>query len=331
MNRHLAACVGATLVACGLAACNRDSVGPPEPASTSAAGAASSTASASAAAAPLVPSSSPSLIVPANTDTGAGRQIAAKGAPGAAACAGCHGAAGEGNGGSGFPRLAALGSVYILHQLNSYADGTRANPVMTPIASALNPQQRAEVALYYATLGATPTAAAGTAASAPAEGAAAVPSAAASPPVLAVRGDEAHGIQACVNCHGPQGIGDAGPNPYLAGQHAAYLANAMAAWKSGARHNDPSGQMPAIAKALDDGQVQTLVAYFSALPPPQPRNAQAVAAAGTAHEAAVKSGPVTATAPAQGVGTDQGASTTGASQSQGVGGAAGNPARGPNR
>ncbi|MBE7942721.1 MULTISPECIES: c-type cytochrome [Ramlibacter] len=330
MNRTLAASLSvALLAALVLAGCNREDVGPPAPGSTSSASAASGAAgSASAAAAPLVPSSSPSLIVPANVDTAAGRQIAAQGAPGAAACASCHGAGGEGNGGSGFPRLAALGSVYTLHQLNSYADGTRANPVMTPIASALSPQQRVEVAVYYSTLGAPPQAAGAASGSAPA----APPQAgtAASAPVLAVRGDESRGIQACVNCHGPQGIGDAGPNPYLAGQHAAYLANAMAAWKSGARHNDPSGQMPAIAKALDDGQVQALVAYFSALPPPQPRNAQAVAAAGT-HEPPVKSGPVTATAPTQGVGTDQGASTTGASQSQGVGGAAGNPAQGPNR
>lgn len=348
MNARAPLFLAAALAAL-LSGCNRESVGPTEPASTSAAKAASAPASAAstAAAGPLVPASSPSLIVPVNVDTNAGRQIASQGAPGAAACATCHGANGEGNGASGFPRLAAMGSVYLLHQLNSYADGTRANPVMTPIASALNPQQRAEVSAYFSTLGGATNATAASPAASGASAAAATGGAAAGTadasamgaaratppaPALAVRGDESKGIQACVNCHGPQGIGDAGPNPYLAGQHAQYLANAMAAWKSGERHNDPSGQMPAIAKALDDAQVQSLVAYFSALPPPQPRNAQAAMPSPVAAQrAAVKSGPVSATAPTQGVGTDQGASTTGGSQSQGVGGAAQNPGQGPNR
>jgi cytochrome c553 len=192
-------------------------------------------------------------------DAGAGRQIAMQGAPGAPACASCHGVDGEGNAQAGLPRLAGLGRAYIEHQLNSYADGTRANPVMTPIAGALSAQQRAAVASHFARLGAP----------APSSSV----NASHDPPPLAVLGDGTRGIPACVNCHGAQGNGDTGANPYLAGQNEQYLAAALAAWKDGSRHNDPSGQMPAIAKALGEADSQMLVSYFASLPPPGPRGA----------------------------------------------------------
>ena len=255
-----------------------------------------------------------SVAAPPTQDVSAGRAIATQGANGGAACMGCHGANGEGNAQGGFPRLAALGRLYIVHQLNSYADGTRQNPVMTPIAAGLSAEQRAQVAAYYAGL-ATPGASKASSAKAP---------------VLAVRGDDKRGIQSCANCHGPQGIGDAGANPYLAGQNATYLANALAAWKTGSRHNDPRGQMPAIAKALNEAEAKQLVGYFAALPPPAPRNAQAAAAFSSRH-AAVQSGPVAATAPLQGSGTQQGAALTGGGQGQGAGGAATNPGQQQNK
>jgi cytochrome c553 len=190
-------------------------------------------------------------------DIEAGRIIAAQGAPGTPACISCHGNSGEGNAAANFPRLAALGRLYIEHQLNSFADGTRANPVMTPIAGAMSAQQRAQVAGFYAGLSAT--------------GAAARTAAGTPEPALVARGDEKRGVQACVNCHGPQGIGDGAATPYLAGQHEAYLAAALAAWKDGTRHNDPSGQMPAIAKALTDEEARSLSAYFAGQAPPAPQ------------------------------------------------------------
>jgi cytochrome c553 len=151
--------------------------------------------------------------------------------------------------------------------------------------------------------------------------------ASAAAPELAVRGDDKRGLQACVNCHGVQGIGDAAANPYLAGQDGQYLVNALAEWKDGSRHNDPSGQMPAIAKALTDAESRQLAAYFAALPPPLPRNAQQVAARSGKHGRAGQSGPAGATAQLRGSGTEQGAPLTGGAQGPGVGGAAANPGR----
>jgi cytochrome c553 len=338
----IAACSGILLATLLVAGCGREQSTPagaggsqasqaasaPSAATASASASASSPASAGASAAPasapradaapLVPTQVPVVLVSGGDEVTAGQQLAAQGAGGAAACSGCHGANGEGNPQTGFPRLAGLGRPYIEHQLNSYADGTRANPIMSPIASALNAAQRSAAAAYYGSLGSASSA---TRANNATSGSAA--------PVLAVRGDESKGIQSCANCHGPQGIGDAAANPYLAGQNATYLANALAAWKSGTRHNDPSGQMPAIAKALGDADVKALVAYFSALPPPAAGNAQAamVASAGNSPRTEVRSGPVAATAPSRGTGTELGAPLTGGAQSQGSGGAATNPAQ----
>ena len=303
-----------------LAACGRKSdtfgVLPPaaaESAPASAAAGASPPAS-SAAATPLVPQEVAQASTGSAQDVGAGKQLASQGAGAATACVGCHGANGEGNAQTAFPRLAGQGRLYLAHQLESYANGSRKNPIMQPIAAALNDAQRQQVAAYYASLGSASSSA---------------PAANAREPVLVGRGDDRRQVQSCANCHGPQGIGDAAANPYLAGQHANYLTATLAAWKSGDRNNDPSGQMPRIAKALTDDEVRTLVAYYAGLPAPAPRNGQAAPPALSATRASVQSGPQEATVPTQGVGSEQGAPLTGGGQSQGAGGAATNQQQAP--
>jgi len=56
--------------------------------------------------------------------------------------------------------------------------------------------------------------------------------------------------------------------PALAGQPQAYLASVLSEWRNGYRHNDPSGQMPTIAKALRAPDIASLAALFGAMPPP---------------------------------------------------------------
>lgn len=196
---------------------------------------------------------------PAMGNPQAGQQLATNGAPnGLTACASCHGAQGEGNAASGFPRLAGQSAWYLGKQLAAYANGERVNQVMGPIAKAMNVQQMRDVSAYYAGI------------NGPAQ---------AEPPLqptpgasrakqLATLGDSAKGVQACSNCHGPGGVGEPPITPYIAGQHASYLTATMAAWKSGTRKTDPSGQMPHIAKALSNADIQALAAYFSVQPPP---------------------------------------------------------------
>jgi cytochrome c553 len=85
----------------------------------------------------------------------------------------------------------------------------------------------------------------------------------------------AHGrppdVRACGSCHRTEGTG--GPeNASLAGLPAAYIAQQMADYKSGARkfagpQRSPVLLMTTIAKAASDADIQAAAAYFSSLKP----------------------------------------------------------------
>jgi cytochrome c553 len=256
----------------------------------------------------------------------AGQQIASAGGQnGLTACASCHGAQGEGNAQGGFPRLAGQGEAYLARQLTAYADGARVNPIMQPIAKAMNAQQMRDAAAWYASLGDTPEAvASGAGAHAAGKGG----GDAGRGRVLSEIGDNGKEVQACANCHGPGGFGRQPVYPYLAGQHASYLTAAMGEWKNGNRKTDPSGQMPHVARQLEDADVAALAAYFSAQPAP-PSSAKLVnIPAGSSQHPAVMPGPG-APGPTgagggtvRGTGTEQGAPTTGGAQGPGGGGGA---------
>jgi len=190
-----------------------------------------------------------------------GALIAKNGVGAAQACQICHGAAGEGLAQAGFPRLAALGAPYLQRQLNAFADGTRVNAVMMPIAKAMSVDDRAAVSAYYAALpipGATATA---------------IPTASAASPTplsvgaaLATRGRWADKLPACEQCHGPGGRGVGPDFPALTGQSAAYLANQLTAWKTGTRPPGPMSLMAVVAKKLSDAEVIAVADHFASLP-----------------------------------------------------------------
>jgi len=179
---------------------------------------------------------------------------ASRGAALAATCQACHGAQGEGNPASGFPRLAGQTADYLDAQLRNYANGRRASPVMAPVAKALDAQKRADVAAFYA-MQSAPYAA---------------PSAHPTPDqllrgrLLTRVGDESKQLQACANCHGPDGSGERYAAPYLAGQSATYLANAIREWKAGTRHSGEKQMGPVVAR-LADPDIAALSAYLESL------------------------------------------------------------------
>jgi cytochrome c553 len=242
----------------------------------------------------------------------AGQRIAKSGGPnGVTACASCHGANGEGTPGAGFPRLAGQSQFYLYRQLTLFADGTRNHPVMSPIAKAMDKQQMLQTSTYYSTLGNAPSAQSQKKADAAATKRGAT---------LAEWGDESIRVQGCANCHGPGGRGGVFTFPYLAGQQQDYLQAAMAAWKSGARNTDPSGQMPAIAKRMSDADIAAVSAYLAMQPAPPPitQNIPAGSAARPVPPPARSSGGGGSSG--QGTGTEQGAPTSGGGQGPGGGG-----------
>jgi cytochrome c553 len=183
-----------------------------------------------------------------------GREIAANGnGNNAPACSVCHGAQGAGQPDAGYPRLAGLDSEYLLEQLNAFADGSRDNETMAPVAKALSPDERQSVAKFYAGLVAPKmgepqkaddkTIAAGAA--------------------LAGRGDWSKGLPGCGQCHGAAGQGVGKTFPGLAGQSAEYIVSQLKAWKDGKRTNDP---LTGISSRLSDDQIAAVAAYYASLP-----------------------------------------------------------------
>jgi len=203
-----------------------------------------------------------------------GASIAKNGMGAALACQTCHGAAGEGLAQAGFPRLASLGAPYLQRQLDAFADGTRVNAVMMPIAKALSVADRAAVSAYYAalpvptvpTVPTAPTASATALPVAPASATAASPTPSGIGATLATRGRWADKLPACEQCHGPGGRGVGPEFPALAGQSAAYLSNQLTAWKTGARPPGPMGLMAVVAKKLSDAEISAVADHFASLP-----------------------------------------------------------------
>jgi cytochrome c553 len=179
---------------------------------------------------------------------------AARGAEITATCQACHGAHGEGVAATGGPRIAGQTASYLVAQLQAYTDSTRTNPVMTAIAKGLDDQKKADAAAFFA------------AQSPPFAAPATHPTEAqlTRGKTLVRVGDESKQLQACANCHGPDGSGERFATPYLAGQSAAYIAGAIREWKAGTRH---VGEvlMGGVASRLDDNDIAAVSAYLESL------------------------------------------------------------------
>jgi cytochrome c553 len=162
---------------------------------------------------------------------------------------------GEGRADAGYPRLAGQPEAYLVRQLEAYADGRRRSAAMEPLARSLTVEERKHLAAEFSAR----TALAEKSQSHSVRG-----------EVLAVRGDHRLRVQACQNCHGPFGRGQAPYGPALAGLPPQYLRAELAAWRSGARRTDPSGQMPAIARRLPEADIAEVASYYAGLPVPRP-------------------------------------------------------------
>jgi cytochrome c553 len=197
-------------------------------------------------------------------DAKAGETLASQGSPnGAAPCSQCHGQKGEGNPDGPFPRLADQAAPYLFKQLQNYADGSRPNDIMTPIAQALSDKERRDAAAYYAGLRSPPG---------PAKEAADLEKTrghALAAMGVADIGNGVIGVQACGNCHGPSGAGEPPLYPRLSGQLSAYATAQLKAFKSGTRKNDVSAVMREIAAKLSDQDMDAVAKYYESIRPRQ--------------------------------------------------------------
>ncbi len=155
-------------------------------------------------------------------------------------CLGCHGIPGYRNAYPSYrvPKLGGQKAAYLAVALKGYRAGTREHPTMNGQAGSLSDQQIEDVAAYLASMGGDTVAAGGS---------------------KDVSFDKA---QACIACHGNNGISVNAVWPTLAGQHEDYLQHALTRYRSGSR-SDPV--MSAQAAMIAEKDVAVLAKYFASL------------------------------------------------------------------
>ncbi|MFA5082238.1 MAG: c-type cytochrome [Hydrogenophilaceae bacterium] len=156
-------------------------------------------------------------------------------------CANCHGQ--DGNSAYDYiPNLAGQNAVYLLNQIDKFADGRRQDQFMSGLIKVLKEDDRFNMAIYYS--------------SQP------VRSSASGNPAKAAKGRQLYdGI--CKACHGAQGYGNE-KIARLAGQQPVYLKQALEQYRLGSKlRNDPV--MGSIARRLKDDDIAALAAYIPAM------------------------------------------------------------------
>jgi len=176
---------------------------------------------------------------------------AAAGKTKAAVCASCHGA--DGNSvNPEWPSLAGQHEKYLIKQLAEFKDGTRVNPLMSPMAAGLSEQDMADLAAYFG--------------SQPLKGGEADPALVALGEKIYRGGNATTGVAACMACHGPDGMGNPLANfPRLSGQHATYTVLQLKAFRTGDRTNDAGLMMRNIASRMTDAEIQAVSSYIEGL------------------------------------------------------------------
>jgi cytochrome c553 len=149
------------------------------------------------------------------------------------------------------PRLIAQSPDYLTAALEAYAEDRRFSGIMQPIAAALDPPVRRQLADALA-------------------GIDAVAAVGATPPLrptLVLDGDPVRDVPACAECHGPSGQPRDPRYPTLAGQSAAYLRLQLRLFAEGRRGGSPAAEiMRPIARRLSTAQIDAAADAFAAMP-----------------------------------------------------------------
>ncbi len=155
-------------------------------------------------------------------------------------CLGCHGIEGYRNAYPSFrvPKLGGQTQEYLAIALKNYGDGNRPHPTMQAQAHSLGEQGIEDVAAYFAGISNDTVMAGGT------------------------QDAGFEKAQACVACHGANGISISPTWPTLAGQHEDYLEYALNQYRDGTRVD---AVMQAQAALIAEEDVAVLARYFARL------------------------------------------------------------------
>ena len=166
-----------------------------------------------------------------------------------AVCAACHGA--DGNSGSPeYPRIAGQSPEYLLKQMHEFKSGKRANAIMSGFASQLSDADMRNLSAWISSQAPKPNTA--------------------KDKDLVMMGERIYrggiadrNIPACAGCHSPNGAGIPAQFPRVSGQHAAYTAAQLDAFRSGVRANNPI--MSDVAAKMNDKEITAVADYMAGL------------------------------------------------------------------
>lgn len=167
-----------------------------------------------------------------------------------ATCDRCHGTA-EATAVSPYvPRLGGQSRAYLLRALREYRVDQRQSGFMEPVAAALQEENLAGLADYYAALAEPrqPSTFAGDLQMGR---------------TLALAGDAQRDVPPCLSCHGEPKRADV---PRLAGQSGQYLEQQLLLWQAGGRGQTSHGRLMArVAQRLSITQIKAVSAYFASI------------------------------------------------------------------
>jgi cytochrome c553 len=179
----------------------------------------------------------------------------------ASSCASCHGENGNSMVAT-FPKLAQQHSSYLEKQLYAFKDGSRSDPMMSPMALSLSDDDIADISAYYAAQSIStnemPVLKADDEDEKPANNKD-IETLIAEGSNLYRNGNLQSEVSACIACHGPFGEGNKPASfPALKSQHADYLIKTLTDFKTGARSNNPENIMHMIAKKMTDEEIKAV-------------------------------------------------------------------------
>ncbi|MEX2128868.1 MAG: c-type cytochrome [Xanthobacteraceae bacterium] len=170
-------------------------------------------------------------------------------------CARCHGRDGAGRDNDAFPLIGGQDEAYLRDALRAYANGTRHSGIMQPAARRGPEADLAVVANHYASQRSAATKKVLN------------PALVSAGERIAHDGIPGEGVPACLTCHGATARLRNARFPRLDGQHTAYLAGQLHAWRAGARGGGPYGHfMETIASRLNKHEIDAVSQYFASRP-----------------------------------------------------------------
>jgi cytochrome c553 len=168
-------------------------------------------------------------------------------------CSTCHGSVGEGTKDGYFPRIAGKPAGYLFNQLQNFREGRRSYPPMNYLLAYLHDDYLTEMATFFSAQRVAFVS----------KESSSLPAADLGAGANLVMHGNAHGVPACMACHGPKLTGMNPGIPGLIGLHSRYISAQLEAWRAGTRRAKNPDCMHDIATRLSETEITVVSAWLS--------------------------------------------------------------------